>query len=1112
MKFFTYRNFFAPKKAQIISWLEGLDPAIKRMIIMRINLIACLISLTIMNVCASVHGQSISLNFQEATFTEVLATIKKQSGYQFLYNNSEIKKAKAVSVNIKNASLKEVLDKVFKDQPLTYEIIDRTIVIMPKKADEKKAANGAIEIIGKVVDKENQPIPGVTVNVKGTTLTRITGPDGLFNIALLHNSATLVFSFIGYVTKEVDVNNSVNDLVVTLEQSIGQLDQVQVIGYGTVTRRLNTGSVSSIKSSDIANQTSANPLSALQGRVSGLYIAQQSGVPGTAFSVKLRGQNSISSGNTPLYIIDGVPLTSTSITDVSINTAITGGGNPLMNINTMNIESIEVLKDADATAIYGSRGANGVVLITTKKGKAGKVKIDFELSTGAGKVAGKMDLLNTQQYVQVRKEAFANDGIVPNATNARDLILWRDTTRYTDWQKLLIGETARSNNVQLNISGGNENTQFLIGGGYLRETTVFPGDFNNGKASANFNLIHQTSDKKLKLLLSSSYVDNSGLLPSEDITWRSLTLPPNAPSAYTPEGKLYFISGFNNPYVYLDRKYDSGTASLSENFKVDYQLIPELILSISSGFNKTNSREMRSTPISSLDPAGVTKTGSSSFSNNSIRTWIIEPQVNFKKNIGAGVLSVLIGSTFQEDLRRRETFNATGFTSDELLANIASASAVTVQGSNYSRYRYNALFGRINYNWKESLLFNITARRDGSSRFGPEKQFANFGALGVGWIFSNLTAFKNAFDFISFGKIRSSYGITGNDQIGDYQYLETFTPTQYAYQGISGIFSTSLFNPDFGWETNKKLEFGLELGFIRDKIFFNASYYRNRSSDQLVGYPLPLITGGASIQANLPATVQNTGWEFELNSTNISNADFNWTSSFNISLPKNILVSYPNIEASTYKNQYTVGQSIFSVKKIRYVSVDPTTGVYQFVDQNFDGAISSPEDLSTGKDVSQQFYGGIENRVRYKNWSFSCLFQFVKQLGRNYMYSDFVAPGRLGNQPALVLERWQNPGDHTNIQKFTQANSAASSAYTNSQFYGDNVFSDASFIRLRNVSLSYTFSEAVLKGIKLFNLNTFLQGQNLFTITDFIGLDPETQNNQRVPPLRTVTLGLRISI
>jgi TonB-dependent starch-binding outer membrane protein SusC len=1074
-----------------------------------ILLVACL------QVSAGANSQSITLSLRGATLERVFVEIKKQSGYYFIYEEGLLQRARKVDIEVKDVSIKQVLDTCFVNQPLTYKIINKIIVVKNKEFAEPNASvQDPIDVKGRVTDKDGNPLSGANVKIKGTNIGTTTDQNGNYELKGIDENAVLEITYVGHETQIVAVRNK-QIINAALSVSVRELDATVIKGYYTTTRRLNTGNVSKVTSETIENQPVPNPLQALQGRVAGLQIKQNTGVPGGNFTVRLRGQSSIANGNDPLYVIDGVPFSSTNLS-ANIATIFFGGTSPLYNINPSDIESIEVLKDADATAIYGSRGSNGVILITTKKGKQGKTQVDLNFYSGAGKITRKLNLLNTEQYVEMRKEALKNDGSTATLANSYDLLVW-DTTRYTDWQKALIGGTANTMNAQASISGGNINTQYSISGGYYRETTVFPGDFFDHKFNGHFSIVNATSDQKLKSVLTGSFVSDNNNLTQIDFTSVAMTLPPNAPPLYD-SGKLNWgtrSAPFFNPFGLLLRKYQSNTTSLISNLHVQYQLFPELLIKTSLGYTQINFNENVIRPISSLPPYFPITTGVSTFADNSIKTWILEPQLEYKKRFTNVRLEALFGSTLQQNVQNMQTLFGEGYSNDALLENIGAASKITVQNSNYSKYRYNAFFGRINFDYQEKYLINMTGRRDGSSRFGPGKRFGNFGAIGIGWIFSREKFTQNVIPFLNHGKFRFSYGITGNDQFTDYVYLSTYSTTNYTYFGSVGLYPTRLYNPDFRWETNKKLEIALEFALLNNRILVTADYYRNRTSNQLVGYPLPLITGGSSVQYNLPAIVQNTGWEFELNTTNFQSSKYSWKTSLNLTFPANRLIAYPDIEKSPYANRYVNGQSLFIQKKFHFIGVDPNSGLYVFEDVDGDGNISFPNDLQGLKEVSQKYYGGIQNNIRYKNWNIDFLVQFVKQTAWNYLFnspfSDY-SPGMMANQPTFVLNRWQKSGDETNIQKFSQSFGIPYSAYSKFAFTGDNTIVDGSFIRLKNISLSYQLLERWKQKVHLQNFKVYVQGQNLFTITNYQGLDPETQSGINLPPLKVIVLGIQITI
>jgi TonB-dependent starch-binding outer membrane protein SusC len=1048
-------------------------------------------------------SDDITISRKQANLSELFIEIHKQTGFFFYYNETDLEKAHKIDINVSHASLEFVLGICFKNQPLEFELKDHTIVVKAKKEIEVKS----MDFHGEVLDEQGHAIVGATVMIEGGRSV-ITDKDGSFDFTELTGNITITITHVGYESKTIQVNNRSN-LLIKLKQFVNKLDEIQIIAYGTTTRRFNTGDVSTVKAEVIEEQPVSNPLAALEGRVSGLVITQQTGVPGGAYTVQIRGQNSITNGNYPLYIVDGVPFPSTSLASI-YTSGVIGYGSPFSNINPADIESVEILKDADATAIYGSRGANGVILITTKKGKSGKALINASVYFGGGKVTRTMDQLKTEPYLQMRRQAFSNDGANPDISNGDyDLLTW-DTTRYTNWEKVLIGSTANILDAQASVSGGDKNTQFFIGGGYHQEGSVFSGSFVDKKPSFHFNIGYQSPDQNFNLNFSGSYVVDNNNLPAQDFTYQSLILAPDAPPVHDSAGKINWTPGFDNPFSYLQMTYNSNTTNLIGNLVLSYMILPGLQLKANLGFSNMQMNETQLSPLSSINPIYNYISGSSFFANGSLKTWIAEPQIIYTKTYNSGKLNIILGSTFQEDIRNGQTIYATGFPSDALLENMAAASSINVFSQSYSQYKYNGFFGRINYNWNDKYVFNLTGRRDGSSRFGPGKQFANFGAIGVAYIFSSEKWVQKNLGFLSFGKLRGSYGITGNDQIGDYQFYSTYAPTFYPYNGNSGLMPNNLYNQNYGWETNTKWEAGIELGFFKDHLFANFSFFHNRSSNQLVGYPLPTITGFTYIQSNLPAIVQNTGLEIELSSVNVKTGFFSWKTSFNLSIPRNKLIAYPNLSSSSYSNIYIVGKSLQTAKLFHFLGVDNKTGINNFEDVNGDGQITYPEDLTSYKAREQQYYGGIQNVFQYKNWKLDFFFQFVKQTGYNYLNGYYTTPGMTGNQPTIVMNRWQKPGDQTNIQQFTQTYGDVANAYFN-DVTSDNIISNASYIRLKNISISYSFGAAgQTKGV-FENCRVFILGQNLLTITNYLGMDPENLSITNLPPLKILTAGVQFT-
>jgi TonB-linked SusC/RagA family outer membrane protein len=1087
-------------------------------------------------------AQTVTLSVTNMPLEQVCKQIERQTGYYFVYAQDLIKTSKNVSMSVDKANIIEALRLVFDGQPFTYQIIDKVIVVNTLHAAGRLPLLPAemIKVEGVVLSEQGQPVAEANVTIKATGKGTFTNAKGEFMLPSVPANSDLVISHVGFRTETV-VAKTGKLLEVRLGQAVSSLDATVVKGYYVTSNRLNTGNVATVKGEDIAKQPVSDPVLALEGRVAGLSIAQTSGAPGSYSTVRLRGQNTIQQGkpvtaNDPLYIVDGIPFSSQSLTSPYIGGGgafqrpISGYGNygdgigqgmsPFNSLNPADIESIDVLKDADATAIYGSRGANGVILITTKKGKIGRSKLDVNVYTGASKVTRKMQLLNTQQYLQMKREAFQNDNfsqlLVPaNAQDYPDILLW-DTTRYTDWQKILIGNSARFTNAQLNYSGGNANTQFLISGGYSRQGVVIPGDFLDQKTSLHASVTQVSSNQRLHTQLSVSYVNDNSNLSGPDFT-SYITTPPDAPAIYDANGNVNWqiyhgAQTWINPFGNLTSHAKAISEYMAGSLSLKYTVLHGLNFSCNLGYSQQRMNQANTSPSRNLAPPhnNDPRYRSSSFSLANSQSWIMEPQLSYSKMIGKGILEILAGLTFQESSGSSMAETASGFTSDALIGNIMAASVSTIAGNDNSLYRYNALFARAGYTLDDKYVLNFTARRDGSSRFGPQRQFGNFGAVGAAWIFSKEKFLMDRFPALSFGKLRGSYGVTGNDAIGDYQFLSTYTTYQTAYQGIVGLYPNKIPNPYLEWERVRKLEGGVELGFFKDAVLFTASYYRNRTDNQLVGYPVPAIAGFSSVESNLPALIQNTGWEFTAQTRNIDARNFTWSTTFNLAISRNKLLRYPGIETSPYKSSYKVGESLSGRYVYHYTGVDPETGIYKFQSKSGSGSPQSVDRIFT-KPITQYWFGGIENRFSCHGFHLDVLLQVINQLGMNYL-RFFSMPGNVSsktpNQPIEIVGRWQKPGDKANVQRYGVVDPATTGF--NNLALSDAAFSDASFIRVKNIAFFYDLPKPWLKKAGLETARFYLQCQNLFTITKYRGLDPESQGLS-LPPLRTVTGGIQFT-
>ncbi|MBV4360522.1 SusC/RagA family TonB-linked outer membrane protein [Pinibacter aurantiacus] len=1079
------------------------------------------ILMVVFTFAASAHSYSqISISAKNKSLSAVFKSIKQQSGYDFVYAVELLEKAGKVSVELRNVKLQDALEVCLRDKDLTYTIVGKTVVI---KASAKLAIPipepslpPTIDVQGRIVSESGEPVAGASIKIKGSNLGASADKNGLFQIKGINQDAVLIVSGANIETIELKANQSslLKDGMLTIKTrlKVNSLDETVVIAYGTTTRRLTTGSISKVKGEDIRKHPVDNPFLALSGKVPGMQIAQTSGVAGAPVSIYVRGKSSLGAGSEPLYVIDGVPFAHT-VGNVTYSSGIsaqtlgglsnaTAGSSPFVNLNPSDIESIEVLKDADATAIYGSRGANGVILITTRKAKAGKTAVDLNFYTGWGRPTKLPEMMNTQQYTTMRREAFKNDSIAPNTTNATDLMIW-DTTRNTDWKDLLLGQTARNYDGQVRVSGGNQQTQVSLATGYHRETPVYYGNMHDDRINMHSSFAHRTLDNKFSIAFNASYSSDKNNLSTIDLM-QLLTTIPNAPYPLDANGNLVWSDkgvNFSNPLAYTKKQYIGLTDNMLSSLNLSYTVAKGLRVKLDGGFNIVRLDQTATNPIASQSPSSTSLVSSADFYKQTQKNWILEPQMDYTTKISKGQLQVLIGGSFQEQLSTGEKVSASGYTNDALLLTPGPAATKSVTSS-YSKYRYDAFFGRISYNWDTRYLINISGRRDGSSRFGPGKQFGNFGAIGAGWIFSNEN-FMKSFPALSYGKLRGSIGVTGNDRIGNYQYISQWLSTSSGvpYQGSSGLYPYNLDNPDFAWERNRKMEAGLELGFFKDRIDFTADYYLNRTDNQLVGLPLPSQVGFTSVNANRDAILQNSGWEFALNSTIIKTKNFSWRSSFNISIPRNKLIAYPNLENTSYATIWSIGQPVTIQKYVKYLGVDPTTGIYQL------NGINLAKDKIVTKNLAPMYYGGFQNTLAYKGWTLDFTFYYVKQSGKaNFL---FQAPGTRANQPVAVLDRWQQKGDITNVQRFTTTGAAATQ-YSYWANYSDAVITNTSFVRLKNVSLAYQLDKKIAQKIKADNVRLFFQGENLLTFTPYKIGDPEIMSFSTMPPLRMMTVGLQV--
>lgn len=954
-----------------------------------------------------------------------------------------------------------------------------------------------------IVNDGTKPISGVTVSQEGSGQATASTSTGTFSLVITGENPVLVFRHPEYTEKKISADGK-TFYTVSLTEKVNTIQEVVLnAGYYNVKAKESTGSIAKVAAKDIENQPVNNVLSAVQGRMSGVSITNNNGNAGGGFDIAIRGKNSLRfDGNAPLFIVNGVPLNTTSNSVLSLSTGALsmGQSSPLNALNPNDIESFEVLKDADATAIYGSRGANGVVLITTKRGTSKDLTATLTLNTSFSQANKLIELASTEQYRKLRQDAFRLDGISAYPYDAYDLNGTWDTARQTDWYKTFIGRTFISQQQELALSGGTPQQQIRLSLFNGERGTAYGNGFLYRRYGFTLNNDYRSPNGKIIVRPSVQYTEEKNNLAAYDIT-AQIFLAPNAPALFHHDGSLNWENNtFENPLAQFENKYTATTKSFSSRLLAEYLLLPSLSIRVNTGYTQTLLDEFKTSPSTQYNPVyGATAQYSSIISGNTgHNSWILEPQLNYEKKWNTHKINAVLGATFEDRKSEMLSLMGSDFSSNDLLYNISNAKFQKVQVNTVVQYRYEALYGRANYTFQDRYIVNLTARRDGSSRFGPENRFANFGAVGLAWIFSKEHLFEGS--VLSFGKIRGSFGVAGNDQIGDYQYLNTYTTGNASYGGAVGLYPSRLFNPDFTWEKTAKTEAALELGFLKETLNFTAAWYRNRSSNQLVGAPLPATTGFTTVQQNFPATVQNSGLELDLSAVLLRKKELKWNISANISFPDSKLIEFRDIENSTYANTYEVGRPMTIRKVYEYTGIDKENGIYQFRDVNGDGKITLEDRVKTA-DFGIRFFGGISNTFSYRNLSLLMMWQFVRQQQFDTLY-DLAVPGSMFNIPSYMLDYWTPENTNAAYQRPTSGADAdalrAFDLYRNS----DAAIVDASFLRLNSLQLNAKIPLGVWDASQLI---LGIQGQNLWTITPFKGLDPEVRGLY-LPSLKTYSI------
>lgn len=941
-------------------------------------------------------------------------------------------------------------------------------------------------VTGKVTADDGTALPGVNVIVKGTTSGTTTTADGSYSVSAPAN-ATLVFSFIGLTTQEVPVGNrSVVD--VEMQSDVKQLTEVVVVGYGEQSNRNNVQSISTIKSDAFANIPAVSPQQLLQGQAAGVQMVNSSGVLGSASTVRIRGASSIAGGTSPLYVIDGVPLNDGG----NFSTGQGGGAglNPLLDINPNDIESMSVLKDAAAVAIYGSRGANGVILITTKRGsRDGKTQVNFDYQTGFSEPTNVLKYMNADQYRNFLTEfTTARGGNAPTFPDGG-----------FDWVDAVL-RTGRSNIYNLSMTGGSAATSFFVGLGYHDEKGFTIGN-DLKRLSGRFNLDHEIG-KRIKIGVSYALSNTkSDRIGAENSTFAPLTSSYLQSPTVQPRDELgnFRNTGFIANVLAIEALNDNKFYFRRQtgNIYGDWNIVDNLRFRSTLGIDLAQSEEQQRV-VNIVTPGG---SGSRRLYEDF--KWLTTNTLNYDKTLDIHNFSVLLGQSFETSDDKRIIVAGTGFVSDDL-RNVSSASTKSTTEADGTNWALASYFSRFNYRLKDRYLFEASVRRDGSSRFGSAKRYGVFWALSGGWILSD-EAFLSDVNFINLLKLTASIGTSGNDRVGgNFNSLPLFAAGIDAdYAGSAGLIPTQVPNRDLGWEETQQVDVGLSAAILDRRVSFDVNYWVKNTSGLLANVPLPLTTGFASVSRNV-GEMKNTGVDLQINTVNIERNDFSWTTSFNIGFLRNEVISLPenrdaegrNFLAGSTAQRAIVGETQNSFYLIRYSGIDPATGDAQWLTR--DGELtSSPtaNDRIVVGSAIPKFTGGFTNSLRFKGFDLNAIFSFS--------YGNFVLidglrftenMGGTFNKSSDLLNYWRQPGDQAFAPRLDSRTAGPGGFNQLSTFQLQN----GSFLRLRTLSLGYNVPASLLKKIGVINsVRVYTMAQNILTVMDkdFRGPDPEVSAN-----------------
>ncbi len=1113
------------------------------------------------------HGQNIlekkiTFEVRNASLRNTLNKVGTIAGFRMAYALEQVAPYRDINLPRENRSVAQTLQEVLKGTGLTFkEGASNTILIfkIPEQLHQTKPASRipdlfpeTIDIVqqvkGKVTDEKGEGLPGVNVLVKGTQQGTVTDPNGEYAITIPGEETVLVFSFIGFTSQEI-IAGAQSTIDVVLKGDTKSLDEIVVVGYGAVKKSDLTGSVGTIKGDVISERPSTSLNQALGGRLAGVEVSVNSGRPGGRANIRIRGNTSVSVANNPLYIIDGVILNVAGLAN---------GSTPIDYIDPGNIASIEVLKDASATAIYGARGANGVILVTTKGGNALGNRASYDTYMSFGTLPRKLDLLNAEEFLRVEDIQYVNaqkydpvgwaQGKYTDPKLKRNDPLLFDENgkpKYdTDWQKEAT-QIAQTQSHNLSFTGGNKDGNYGLFLGYRNESGIMKESWLK-RYSARFVLENKvtswlTAGGSVSFNLQNENqidpIGEGGIIPMRTVLQALPIVPVNYPNGEWGSAEDYpgMEGGATYSNLVSERLYLPKTQTLLGNAFINIKLMDGLDFRSSLGVNIIN-QQVNYYAGGNLKYVSRDQNGVASISNQKHDSWQFENQLNYIKTFSdIHSVSGMLGMAWQNVDYFSSVSQSQGFSDDyPMYNNLGFGSNPRPSTSGASSYSLNSYFGRVNYTLNNRYLITLTGRIDGSSKFGTEKQFAFFPSAALGWKISE-ESFLQGNEHISALKIRTSFGMTGNSEIPNYQSVAGLGSYNAILNGARtiGVGISRMANPTLQWEKNSQFDAGIEIGLFKNTIMIEADIYKRLSDNMLLSAPVPTSSGYSSVVKNV-GSMKNEGVEFTLNTHNISRTNFSWNTTFNFSVNKNRvlkltggsdIISGSNIDGASIVRENEPVNSFFGLVSLGtwQSSEEEEAGKFflrpgdkKYKDVNQDGIINDLDRVIIGNG-SPKSYGSFINNISYKNVDVILDFQFM--LGNDVSFmTKSTTEDRQGitNVFASVLDAWTPDNQNTNIAELRPI-----AAGYNRSFSSDRIH-DGSFIRGRNLVIAYNFPQEQVNKLRLNKLRLYASAQNFLLFTKYPGYDPEvsTSANQfaqgmdfySYPKPRVFTVGLNISL